>query len=334
MTRRSLLLFYALLLAPVACNGQAAFNNGNTLLPKGGVLSSDANSVRTLTTTLFAGHLYVVGATSIERFPIENGVPHANPDLKYLGSYSHIALDSLHYLYASKGMKVYVFAPNSTAVARTLTVTTGHRTFRGIESMVLDSQRRLYVTFTTYFDGCSTACFETWNMVYVYAAGASGNASTLQAIAVEDNLHNGSSNTYTPGLAIDAQGEILVSSVMAWTRDVFSYASLTASRRTAVAGGNPFGLAVDTSNELFVDNPNGAISVYVRSSAGTWSLSRTVTVIGVSSFGTGIVTAGNRLFLENPTAGAVYEVNSLVAGPQHSIATVNVAGAQDVRVGP
>jgi hypothetical protein len=200
--------------------------------------------------------------------------------------------------------------------------------------MVLDSQRRLYVTFTTYFDGCSTGCLETWNMVYLYPAGASGNASTIGALAVEYNLHYGTSSTYTPGIGIDAEGEILVSSIMGWSRDVFSYTSLTATRRTAVAGGNPFGLALDASNDLYVDDPSGSVSVYHRSSTGTWALTRTTGVIGTSSFGTGIATSSNRLFVPNPSAGMVYEINSLVAGPQHPTATVNVAGAEDVRVGP
>ncbi|MBV8636984.1 MAG: hypothetical protein JO322_02805 [Candidatus Eremiobacteraeota bacterium] len=311
-----------------ACSGQSHFTGATRMLPA----LSDSQSTPVLT-----GHLYVANASQVQRFAISGGEPRSSPDLTYAGVSAPIALDASNDLYATRGLRIYVYPPGSTTPARSLHI--ARTTLGGVRSLAIDRQRHLYVNLI--FRGIGPVV--DTKAVLVYAANASGNAKPINEIIYDRCSRSFScilDDNDEGGMAIDESGELLVASTINQNavRTYASPATQSLLLRTLMGNGvlDPNGVAVDTSDELFVNNPNGTssfVAVFPATASGSAFPLREISVFGAKSFGRGIATAAGRLFVTDPLANAVYEVPSLTGGQQTPTDKLSVISPVDVKLG-
>jgi hypothetical protein len=102
------------------------------------------------------------------------------------------------------------------------------------------------------------------------------------------------------------------------------------------------GLALDSSDEMYVDNPTDSpynlassfIAAYPASASGSPPPDREITVQG-AQFGFGIaVSPLNLLYVPDPVNNAVYELHSQRNGLQKPISVLSVSSPYDVKLGP
>jgi hypothetical protein len=104
---------------------------------------------------------------------------------------------------------------------------------------------------------------------------------------------------------------------------------------------SPGGLAVDASDELYVDNAgqgtNSFIAAYPATANGSPKPDRKIKVSGAQSFGNAIAVAASRLIIPDNYANAVYAVRATRKGVQTPIWTLSLPSGfspQDVKLGP
>lgn len=314
-------------------------------------------------------HLYVADSNGVERFPISNGFPKSPPDLTYSGVGAPIAIGPSGDLYATSYPQTYpariaVFRKDSTRRTRTLNVSikgcnTPFKCWQGpISALLVDSQGHLVVGYqeTSCSKGSHGFLCGTQFLVKIYAANARGHAKPLKKITVgqcESGVSVGCGGQVA-GLALDNQGDLLVSLFwrdgspsFGWTyyRYVYTYSSQGGKKGTLTGSGVacPNGLATDTSDELYVDNPvylgynptgKAFIAAYQATANGSPPPDREIMVKN-AQFGTGIaVSPSNLLYVPDPTNNVVYELHSDRNGTQKPISTFSVSAPEDVKLGP
>jgi hypothetical protein len=253
-------------------------------------------------------------------------------------------LDSSNRLFATalSATTVYVFPQDSTKPTRSLNVQIGGAHPAIVESLQVDAKGFLYVGYLAIFTTPHHGSIYDWG-VLVYAPGAGGNVAPVQQILI--GYRNSPGHVF--GLALDAQGNLLASSVAAngGVDAVWTYGSPTTNPRLLrTLGGSgvslPFGLAIDASDELFVVNGTpgsagpGFIAAFPATATGNPSPDRQITIAGARTIGYGMTTASGVLFATDPAAGAVYEVDATTGGLQTPIATLSVSSPSDVKLGP
>jgi hypothetical protein len=336
---------------------------------------SDASPVPTLRAAPDVrpkGHLYVAGVNGsspyVARFRMSHGVPESTPDRTYSGVGWPIAVDYSGYLYAtsasgpSGSFVISVYPPHSNKPVRTLNVQcyspscgSGGPSVSGVFSLLVDSQGYLYVGPQLLSGGGGDSRLRlptraasrvsplnggAW-FVYVYAPGSSGNDAPLQAISIGScGGPFGCSPGAPTGLALDAQANLHVSDDYYGQNDVQSIA-LPVTNPTLIADLtgvlNPWGLAVDASNELYVENPNGTdsfIAAYPATANGDPVPDWEFTIAGALSFGNGIAAAAGRLFVTDPSGNAVYEVRADKNVRQKPLSVLSVPAPLDAKLGP
>jgi hypothetical protein len=309
------------------------------------------------------GHLYVAASGTyssaglVERFRIAHGVPEPKPDRTYPGVGAPIAVDSAGYLYATlngsfgslcagyPGAFVVVYPPHSNKSVRMLTVSCTSPVGNGaaVTSLFADSHGYLYVGVAG-FNGQALSWY-----VNVYSPGASGYEPSVQQIDYGSCNSVGGGCEGMAGLAGDLQGNLHVSvssgnphpktpSVLSFaspTTDPTQIADLTGSGIVA-----PLGLAIDTSNELYVDNSDGTssfVSAYRAKANGNLAPDREISVVGEQWFGIGIATGAGRLIIPDSNANVVYAVHARKNGVQSPIWTLSLSpgfSPLDVKLGP
>jgi hypothetical protein len=312
------------------------------------------------------GHLYVAGAagSNVERFSISDGKPTLPPDLTYSGVGAPIVITSTgHALYATSASTITEFRNGSTKPVLTLNVSPpcNSNCYGGaISSLLVDPEGHLFVgyeyseKFCHKYYGCLTTIYF---VTYVYAAGASGNAQPSVSISAGSCNQTKISQCAgaVSGLSLDAEGELLTSfwestwfrKVWTTSSAVYAYSSPTSYPklvRTLTGSGVGFasGLAVDRSDEMYVDNPtdppvntsNSFIAAYPASANGSPPPDREISVPG-AQFGFGIaVSPLHLLYVPDPVNNVVYELRSSRDGQQKPISVLQVSRPEDVKLGP
>jgi hypothetical protein len=318
-------------------------------------IGAAGSTLRTQPAGQVKGHLYVASSfetepsSTVQRFRIVGGVPESKPDRVYSSVGAPIAVDSHGYLYATGnlmtgcgaigGAGVFVYGPRSRSPIRTLCIAgCGNPPCAGISSLFVDGQGYLYsgigVRFVRYGG--------SWQ-VNVYSPGSSGETPPVQTIDSGSCNTKGCQYTLT-GLAVDAHDNLHVSNNGS-PESVLSFASPT-TNPTQIADltgsgiVNPSGLAVDSSNEMYVDNPNGTnsfISAYRAKANGNPPPDREISVTGEQTFGSGIATAAGLLLIPDPMANVVYAVRARKNGPQRPIWALALPSGfspEDVKLAP
>lgn len=348
MLRHSWALFALL----CACSGGFSPPSANPISPSQQQLSEEVAT----TASILSGHLYVADAAGVQRFPIVNGVPRTTPDLTYTGVTAPIALDSFNHLYATNGLTVNVYQPGSIRLVRTVHVVSPGSAgidiniaiLTGIRSLAVDAVGHLYVALGVRYCiagsvGCSGPVFA--KAAFSYAANAGGTPKPRFFVIVQC-LGAGSTTCFSKtladygGFAVAANGDLLAASTLFGTR-IYTIASpflqpSTIRILSESALLHPNGLAIDTSGELYVDNPNGSssfVSAYPVTASGTPAPNRKILIAGATGFGRGITTGASRLFVPD-ASGFAYEVSSLIGGTQKPIFRFAVKSPSDVKLGP
>jgi|GEM_PF-6938481 len=298
--------------------------------------------------SLLSGHLYVADAAGVQRFAIINGKPSGLP-ITYTGVTAPIALDSKNHLYATSGLTVFVYGATSTRPIRSVhVVDTTVTILSHIGAVAVDQFGHLYLTIgVRYCRPASAGCpIGFAKAVYVYAANATGNAIPLRHYLIDGCPTDIGCFIVTShdqgGLVLDKAGELLVASVERLpVIYAFSSPETRAINVRSLTGSgvvNPGGLAVDALDELYVDNnPSGSapfIAAYPATASGRLTPGREIFVRGAKSFGSGMATSASLMFIPDPLANVVYEVNPAKSGLQSPIATLSVKAPTDVKIGP
>jgi hypothetical protein len=160
------------------------------------------------------GHLYVATGgkpLEIDRFPLNDGLPSAQPDLRIPGWYIALAVGPDGTLYGFKvNNDIDAFAPGQTTPERTINFP-NLGSFLTIGGLAIDKKGYLFVAYSTYFSG-ARARFSTRTHTDVsypalgavaYAPGASGHAQPVSAVAL-----NGQ---YVNGVAVDGHDRLFIS---------------------------------------------------------------------------------------------------------------------------
>jgi hypothetical protein len=365
-----------LLAAILACAIAAGCGGSAGLPPSSARLSTGASLARELGFRNAAndpGHLYVADSNGVERFPISNGVLKLPPDLKYSGVGAPIAIGPSGDLYATSYPQMYpatiaVFRKDSTRRIRTLNVSIkGCNTFfkcvQGPVSALLVAQGHLFVGYQ--HTECSRGrsgfyCYRDF-LVLVFAANARGHAKRLKQITVSSCSWRlagpGCGAGQVAGLALDNEGDLLVSLFWQFGSQSFGWNDYSDVRaytlqgrkktpvRTLTGSGVAFpnGLAADTSDELYVDNPaysgfnptgKAFIAAYPATANGSPPPDREI-MVKDAQFGSGIaVSPLNLLYVPDPTNNVVYELHSDRNGTQRPTSTLSVSAPEDVKLGP
>ncbi len=322
-------------------------------------LSSASSTLRIEPAGPVKGHLYVAGSSAssgtVERFRIIDGVPESRPDRTYSGVGAPIAIDSHGYLYATiedaaepcggiGNAEVVVYAPHSNSPVRTLELTPSFNQYLGISSLFVDREGHVYVGISVTVLG---AVGGGW-AVNVYSPGAGvGSGCVEPARTFDSGFSQNLGGVYTlAGLTTDAQGNLHASNNSYDSKTVLSFASpITDPKQIAALTGSgivsPSGLAVDASDELYVDNAGQGMSSFVAAypatANGNPKPDRKISVSGAQSFGNGIAVAAGRLIIPDNIANAVYEVRTTRRGTQTPIWTLALSpgfSPQDVKLGP
>lgn len=334
------------------CAGKSGANTAGGFVPQE---RSDDSAYNAIVAGL-NGYLFVVGGAGIQRFSIANGIP-GKTSVTYAGVYAPIAVDPIaHVFYATNGLTITSFASGTTIPLRKLQVVPPPYTNAQnltLTSLAVDAQHRLYVGYA-WAGVCRVMCGPTVALrgVLVYAPGASGSPNFIQDFFV--GVCTGYCPVYSKGsvvLAADSVGELIVlahgkisggpavqcNGVCVYTSPL-SNPHLTQTIPQP-ANGVPVGLAVDASNNLYVDNASSSssfVSAWRRSSSGKWLINHEISIAGAQSFGSGIAPAAGRLFVPDPAKNAVYDVSSLVSGEQIPVPslTLSVSSPSGVRFDP
>jgi len=97
-------------------------------------------------------------------------------------------------------------------------------------------------------------------------------------------------------------------------------------------------LAIDASNELHVSPnpyfaPSPVVGAFPATASGNQLPDRELLPRNAMSAGTGITTMDGRLFMPDPEANAVYELDASKAGLQTPIARLSIQSPRDVALG-
>jgi hypothetical protein len=211
-----------------------------------------------------------------------------------------------------------------------------------VAALAVDAQGYLYVGYNYFYETWSKYCRPCKNwvaLVWAFAPGASGNATPAEQWTVECC----SIPSYVGGLVLDGAGDLLVSVNGKLNNNcVETFATPATSPkliRTLTGSGivAPYGLAVD-GNELYVVNSYGAsqgwfVSAYPFDANGSRDPDREIQVAGQMSIGVGIAVGAGRLFVPDPKANSVYELDATKGGTQQPLAMLNVPTAIEVKLG-
>jgi hypothetical protein len=165
----------------------------------------------------------------------------------------------------------------------------------------------------------------------IFPPGANGYDKPIENILIGTS-NPGWLKGKTTGLAMDVQGDLHVSSSQNTAENVFSFASPTTdpTKIADLTGSgivSPSGLAFGSSNEMYVDNPNGMssfISAYRAKASGSRPPDREITVTGQQTFGSGIATGAGLMLIPDPAANVVYAVSVHKNGVQTPLWTLSL----------
>lgn len=307
--------------------------------------TGEDRGLKTLSSTVLAGHLYVADAVGVQRFPIVNGVPAARADLTYTGVAAPIALDNSNHLYATSGLTVVVYAPGTTTRIRTLRVSTppyfGATILGGVRALTVDAAGHLYAALSIRAPSCPVCIlYAGAKAVMIYAANASGTPKPVQwffayfcaGCTLQAEFDQG-------GLAL-YNGNLLVATLVGGAKVITISNPISSPGRLHTLSGTgvqlPRGLAIDSLGELYVNNSNSTssfVAVYPATASGSPAPSREISVFGQKSFGTGIATRAGRLFIPDSAGNIVFDVSSTIGGRQ-TAKTLAVSDPIDVKLGP
>jgi hypothetical protein len=291
-------------------------------------------------TPAVTGHLFVANGSSVERFKIVGGIPKAPPDLIY-GAAMPIALDSVGDLFATSPSHsaILVFPPGSTTPTRTLNLVLRNAVNIAATCLLVGPFGDLYVGYSADFTVRSGRPPESG--VLIYAAGASGESRPLQRIIVG----RGGAQGTVSGLVLDSRKELIVAVFgILPTNAVYAYSSPTKRPKrirtlTGPAAMWPVGLALDSSEELYIDNldpqnvSHSFIAALPVTASGSPQPDRQITIAGAKSLGFGITTSAGILFAPDSVGNAVYEAYATRNGQQSPISTLPFTSPTDVKLG-
>lgn len=342
-------------------------SGAQTAPPVAGAQTSSSVAVERPANT--ARFLYVADGNGIERFALSNGIPKPPADLTIAGVGAPIATGPPHgSVFATSGTTIYEYARGSNKVGTTLKVTAGyyycHYSWScpslGVGALLVDSLGYLYVAYgydyKTYHKYGNITIFE-WD-AQIYAPGASGNAMPVSDFEIGNCLSRFDeycAGSAFSGLALDANGDLRssywndmkchscspVRAIEDEKDPTSSPQYLGGLKGSGIAF--PNGLAVDTNDELYVDNPSNTdlnsgkpfIAAYPAAATGYRSPDRVLKVKGAQSFGAGIaVSSTGLLYIPDTTANAVYVVRSSGNGLHRPLATLSAPKPTDAKLGP
>jgi hypothetical protein len=339
---------FAFAMAFAGCGGSAQ----SAFTPPGSVPPANRSNVslgsRVDPTTLF-GHLYAAGAlvsgsnvrTFVRRYAVRNGIPDRGSDRRYPGAWAPLALDSANSLYTVEYLPaaptVYVYPPNSNKPNRTLTLTCPDGSCSPqVGALAVDAHGYLYVGYNWVVQSEHCHCALYFSVVWIFAPGATGNATPIQTIWIDQ----GSVITSVGGLALHNR-DLLVSTNGS-ANAVCTYRTPVTNPtlvRTLTGPGivDPYGLAID-HGEVYVANNYGTpgpwfVAAYPVDASGSQYPDREIEVSGEKNIGIGIAVKANRLFVPDYIANGVYEVDATKGGAQQPLATLKVPTAIDVKLG-
>lgn len=159
------------------------------------------------------GHLYVATGGQpyeIDRFPLNDGLPAAQPDLRIPGWYIALTVGPDGTLYGFKvNNDVDAFAPGQTKPERTI-IFPNLGSFLTIGGLAVDRNGYLFVAYSTYFSGARARFPARHDAVnypalgaVAYAPGASGHAQPVSAV--------GLNGQYVNGVAVDRHDKLFIS---------------------------------------------------------------------------------------------------------------------------
>jgi hypothetical protein len=202
------------------------------------------------------GHLYVATGGQpyeIDRFPLNDGLPSAQPDLRIPGWYIALTVGSDGTLYGFKANNnVDAFAPGQTKPERTINFP-NLGSFLTIGGLAVDKRGYLFVAYSTYFSGAHTRLATRVHDGFsypalgavAYAPGASGHAQPVSAV--------GLNGQYVNGVAIDGHDRLFISNDYADQVPQFTHAvrDPDPAGYLAVSMSYPESLRVDREGNLY-----------------------------------------------------------------------------------
>ena len=188
----------------------------------------------------------------------------------------------------------------------------------------------------------------------IYAPGALGNAAPVSIFKIGSCESHGIGaciSSSSPGLALDSQGDLRTSywaiqNFSRKTAEIGDWASpisgpVSLGDLTGSGAAFPNGLTVDSTDELYVDNPSNDtlnpgrpfIAAFPAGAIGHQSPDRVLEIKGAQSFGTGIdVSSIGLLYIPDTKGNALYVMRSSDSGVKKPLGKLSVPLPLDAKV--
>jgi len=294
------------------------------------------------------GHLYLGIGSSVERFPLQNGVPSTQPDLTIPGYGGALAVAPDGTVYALRfngsgynAFDIYAFTSGQTKPSREIILPrNGQCTLSSppIQGLAVDGKGNLFVLVVYAQSGARPFqavvrpdAFPICLGVAVFAANASGKAKPLQAIPLND--------FYFGGMTVSNHDDLYVNlSDYAQTDDIANAARHPHQTRALPAQDNPSVATDKDDNAYLLTYGSGSL---INVFAPSWTSGPPTRSISLSSpFNETISLAvrGKLAYLETlPTGsnGSVGVFDATGNGPENPLEVVTYSGIQGpMAVGP
>jgi hypothetical protein len=294
------------------------------------------------------GHLYLQVGPAIERFPLQNGIPSAQPDLTIPNYGGALAVAPDGTVYAMQlnptggfhGYTVYAFAPGQTKPSRKIVFPkNGMCTLSGppVQGLAVDAQGNLFVLVVyaqsgarRYLGVAHRDVFPICLGVAVLAPDASGKAKPLQTIALND--------FYFGGMAVSSRDALYVNLAdNSQTLEIADAVQHPHQTRTLPANDDP-AAATDLRGNVYLLNyssPGAMVNVF----APSWTSGPPTRSISLSvpfNETIGLAVRGRLAYLATfGSGGAVGVFDATGNGPENPLAVVNYGNVKGpIAIGP
>ncbi len=294
------------------------------------------------------GHLYLQVGAAIERFPLQDGIPSAQPDLTiaHYGGAIAVAPDGTVYALhlnptgGFHGYTVYAFAPGRTTPSRKIVFPrNGTCTLSGppVQGLAVDAHGNLFVLVVYAESGARPYSGVVHRDVFPICLGvavlppnAGGRAKPLQTIALND--------FYFGGMAVSNRDALYVNLAdNSQTVEIADAVQHPHQTRTLPANDNP-AVATDLRGNVYLLNygsPGAMINVFARS----WISgppTRSISVSTPFNESIGLALQGGLAYLATyGSGGAVGVFDATGNGPENPLAVVNYSGVRGpIAIGP
>jgi hypothetical protein len=292
------------------------------------------------------GHLYLQVGASIERFPLQDGVPSTQPDLTipHYGGVLAVAPDGTVYALRSRrsggfdAFRVYAFPPGQTKPSREIVFPrNGSCTLSSppVQALSVDERGNLFVLVVYAQSGArqyrSVLREDTFPIclgVAVLPPNANGRAKPLQTIALND--------FYFGGMAVSSSDDLYVN--LADYEQTLDFADAVRhphQTRTFPAQDNPADATGTRDDAYLLTYSSGSV---INVFAPTWTSgppTRSITLSAPFNTTIGLKVRGRLAYLETTINDAVGVFDATGNGPENPLAVVNYVDMQGpMAVGP